>query len=123
MRKLVWAASAALIVSAPASAVGLEDLAKVVLGGKSVLKKADEKCPKNSFALTKNDELAMTLAVAAVEQALPVSQFQALDKKATDDASTASNDTQFCAETKKKKSGLMSKIKKAGKSILKGGIL
>lgn len=107
------------LAATPALAVGLEDLAKVVLGGQSVLKKADETCPKASFSLTKSDQLALTFARAAAEQALPISQVVAIDQASNADAAADAKNPAFCNETKKKKSGLMSKIKKAGRALAK----
>jgi antitoxin component of RelBE/YafQ-DinJ toxin-antitoxin module len=114
----IAAAAVTLILATPAAALGIGDLAKVVLGGNSVLKKGEQKCG-TSLGLTKDDSLAMTFARSAVEQALPISQFAALDKAAEADAANASTTPTFCNETKKKKSGLMKSITKAGKSILK----
>lgn len=111
------------LAATPALAIGLGDIAKVVLGGQSVLKKADETCPKSSFSLTKSDQLAMTFARAAAEQALPISQFQSLDQASTADADAQAAKPAFCAETKKKKTGIMSKIKKAGKTLAKARVL
>lgn len=105
-------------LAAPATAVGIGDLAKVVLSGSSILKKAEEKCG-NSLGLTREDSLALTLARSAVEQTLPLSQLTALDKASQSEAETAAKETGFCPETKKKKSGLMKRISKAGKAILK----
>jgi antitoxin component of RelBE/YafQ-DinJ toxin-antitoxin module len=110
--------ASALAIATPASALGLGDLAKVVLGGNSVLKKGEQKCG-SSLGLTKDDSLAMTFARAAVERSLPISEFTALDKSAEVDAANASNAPAFCNETKKKKSGMMKAITKAGKSIIK----
>jgi antitoxin component of RelBE/YafQ-DinJ toxin-antitoxin module len=121
--KLVLAGVAAGAISAvPAQAVGLGDLAKVVLGGGSVLKKGQEKCG-SSLGLTQNDSLAIAFARAAAERALPVSQFNILDQAADADAAKQAQATTFCPETKKKKSGLMKAIKKAGKSILTARVL
>jgi antitoxin component of RelBE/YafQ-DinJ toxin-antitoxin module len=114
----IGAAALALMITTPAAALGLGDLAKVVLGGNSVLKKGEQKCG-SSLGLTKDDSLAMTFARAAVERSLPISQFSALDKSAEADATSAANAPTFCNETKKKKSGMMKAITKAGKSILK----
>jgi antitoxin component of RelBE/YafQ-DinJ toxin-antitoxin module len=119
MRIGVLMVSVVALAASPASAVGLEDLAKVVLGGQSVLKKADETCPKSSFSLTKSDQLALTFARAAAEQALPISQVVAIDQASTAEATTDAKNPAFCNETKKKKSGLMSKIKKAGRALAK----
>jgi antitoxin component of RelBE/YafQ-DinJ toxin-antitoxin module len=122
MRKILIGYGAAVAASAllatPAAALGIGDLAKVVLGNSSVLKKGEEKCG-TSLGLTKNDSLAMTFARSAVEQSLPISQFLALDKASQVDAATTSVAPTFCNETKKKKSGLMKAMTKAGKSILK----
>lgn len=111
-------AAAAIMISTPVQALGIGDLAKVVLGGSSVLKKGEEKCGA-SLGLTRNDSLAITLARSAVEQALPLSQLTSLDNEAKAEAAASANNPTFCAETKKKKSGLMKSISKAGKSILK----
>jgi antitoxin component of RelBE/YafQ-DinJ toxin-antitoxin module len=122
MRKILIgysvAATAFALIATPAVALGIGDLAKVVLGNSSVLKKGEEKCG-TSLGLTKNDSLAMTFARSAVEQSLPISQFLALDKASQVDAATTSAAPTFCNETKKKKSGLMKAMTKAGKSILK----
>ncbi len=117
--RIVWAALPVMMLAGtPALAMGLEDLAKVVLGGQSVLKKADDTCPRSNFSLTRSDRLAMTFARSAAEQALPISQFQALDLSANETAGVEAQKADFCTETKKKKSGLMSKIKKAGKALI-----
>lgn len=118
MRKLLIAATACAVAATPAVALGVGDLAKVILGNGSVLKKGEEKCG-TALGLTKNDSLAMTFARSAAEQSLPISQFLALEKASQVDAATAANDANFCNETKKKKSGLMKAMTKAGKSILK----
>ena len=107
-----------LAIAAPAAALGIGDLAKVVLGSSSVLKKGEEKCG-TSLGLTKDDSLAMTFARGAVEKSLPISQFLYLDKAAENEASTTSSTPTFCKDTKAKKSGLMKSITKAGKAILK----
>jgi hypothetical protein len=107
-----------IALTQPAAAVGLGDLAKVVLGGGSVLKKAEQACGP-AQKLTTGDSLALTFARAAAEQALPLSQFALLDQSAEDEATTASQSTGFCKETKAKKPSLMKKIKAAGKALLK----
>lgn len=108
----------AFSIATPATALGLGDLAKTVLSKSSVLKKGEEKCG-TSLGLTKDDLIAITLARSAVEQALPLSQFVALDQATQAEATSASTAPTFCNETKKKKSGLMSAMSKAGKAILK----
>ncbi len=112
----------AVLLSTPAQAVGIADLAKVVLGGSSTLKKGQEKCG-TSLALTQQDSLAITFARAAAERALPMSQFSVLDQAAEANAATDAQSSTFCPETKKKKSGLMNAIKKAGKSIITARVL
>ena len=111
-----------LAIAAPAAALGIGDLAKVVLGGSSVLKKGEEKCG-TSLGLTKDDSLAITLARGAVEKALPISDFVSLDKAAEADATKSSTAPTFCNETKAKKPGMMKAIAKAGKAIFKSGAL
>jgi hypothetical protein len=113
---------AALAIAMPAQAVGLGDLAKVVLGGGSILKTAEAKCG-TSAKLTKTDQLALTFARAAAEQALPLSEFVALDRATVDEAEAAAQSSTFCPETKKKKAGLMAKVKKAGKALIKARML
>jgi antitoxin component of RelBE/YafQ-DinJ toxin-antitoxin module len=113
---------AGLAIAAPVRAAGLEDLAKVVLGGGSILKKGQEKCG-SALRLTQNDSLAITFARAAAERALPISQFTLLDQTAEADAVKQAETPTFCPETKQKKSGLMKAIKKAGKSILMTRVL
>ncbi len=109
-------------IAAPAQAVGIGDLAKVILGGDKVLKKAQSTCG-SSLALTSEESLALTFARAAAEKALPISQFTALDTQAQASADQQAQSGTFCNETKAKKPGLMSKIKKAGKSIIKARVL
>jgi antitoxin component of RelBE/YafQ-DinJ toxin-antitoxin module len=116
-RGFLTAGLVAVVVAAPASALGIDDLAKVVLGGGSVLKKGQEKCG-SALGLTQNDNLAITFARAAAERALPISQFSVLDQAAEASAAKDAEASTFCPETKKKKSGLMKAIKKAGQSIL-----
>ena len=65
MRKILIKYSVAVtafaLLTTPAAALGIGDLAKVVLGNGSVLKKGEEKCG-TSLGLTKKDSLAMTFA-------------------------------------------------------------
>jgi antitoxin component of RelBE/YafQ-DinJ toxin-antitoxin module len=121
MRKRFCMIALTGLFAAPAAAVGIEDLAQVVLGGGAVLKKAEQTCA--NVRLVKNDQLALTFARAAAEQALPISQFQAIDQIAVSDAAKEAESKGFCQGTKKKKSGMMAKIKKAGKALVKARIL
>lgn len=114
--------SAALITATPAFAVGLGDLAKVVLNGNSVLKKGKEVCG-TALGLTQDDDLALALARSAAERALPISEFTKLDTAASASADSASKSAAFCDTTKKEKTGIISKVKNAGKSILKKRLL
>jgi hypothetical protein len=109
-------------LSVSALALGVGDLAKVILGGGNVLKKAEAKCG-SSLALSNDESLALTFARAAAEKALPISQFTALDTQTAKEADQQAQSNTFCTETKQKKPGMMSKIKKAGKSILKARVL
>jgi hypothetical protein len=119
MRKLAIAAIAlTALATAPAMAIGLDDLAKTILGGNSVLKKSEEKCGKDG-KLTSADNKILNSAVAAVRQSIAPDRFLSLDSVAKANAETESTGTEFCPETKKKKKGLLSKIGKAAKGILK----
>jgi hypothetical protein len=125
MRKsLVLGGVAALaIVSAPAAAVGLGDLAKVVLGGKSVLKKADATCTTPAAKLSLKENSIIDAAVEAARKALPQSQFLALESSSDTAATTASSSPTFCPETARKKKSVLSKIGSAGKKLLGAKIL
>jgi hypothetical protein len=118
----VIAAFVTLGSSVPANAVGLADLAKVVLGGKSVLKKAETKCGAPA-ALSLQENSAISLAVEAARKALPQSQFLALDSASETAATKASTSTTFCPETATKKKGLLQKIGGAGKKLIGAKIL
>jgi antitoxin component of RelBE/YafQ-DinJ toxin-antitoxin module len=109
-------AAVSLVLSSPALAVGLGDLAKVVLGGGSVLKKGKEKCG-SSLGLTTKEQLQLAFAQAAAEKALPISEYLALDQTAKAEADVASQSPTFCTETKAKKKGLLAKIGKAAKGL------
>jgi hypothetical protein len=120
MRKsFIAAASALALVAVPASAIGLDDLLKTVLGGKSILKKAETKCGTEA-KLTASDNSLINSAVLAVRKATTPQKFATLDNVARADADTQAQNETFCPETKKKKKSILSKIGKAGKAILKG---
>jgi hypothetical protein len=123
MRKsVILGAGALVLVATPVLALGLGDLAKVVLGGKSVLKKAEVKCGA-SGSLSVQDSSTIAFAVAAAKKALPETQFLALDAAAENDAAKQSTALTFCPETAKKKKGLLGKIGSAGKKLLKAKAL
>jgi antitoxin component of RelBE/YafQ-DinJ toxin-antitoxin module len=118
---------AALVVtlamtSVPAHALGLGDLAKVVLGNGATVQKAAETCP-TKVSLTSQDSLTMQIARAAAERALPSSQFLALDTAATTQATTQAATPGFCNQTAKKKNGLLDAIKKAGQQLVTRRVL
>jgi hypothetical protein len=126
MRKfLIIGVTVAALTIAPAGAAGLGGiggLAKTILGGKSVLKKAEQKCG-NSFALSNDENATITAAVAAARKVLPAAQFLSLDTAAQTDANTQAQSSTFCPETKVKKKGILSKIGGAGKKLLGAKIL
>jgi hypothetical protein len=123
MRKSIMFVAAALtLVAVPASAIGLDDLIKSVLGGKSILKRAETKCGQEA-KLTDADNSTINLAMVAVQKAVSPQKFSALDNVARAEADTQSQTETFCPETKKKKKGILSKIGKAGKAILKSKTL
>jgi hypothetical protein len=109
-------------VAVPAYGLGLGDLAAVVLKGSSVLKKGEQKCG-STLALSSTENLILTEARSAVFKSIPAATFTKLDSDAEASADTSAQSKTFCPETKKKKKGLLSGIKKAGKSILAGGKL
>jgi hypothetical protein len=117
MLRLFAATMAGAIALAPALAADLEGQAKLVLDGYALLKKSEQSCA--AAALRKSDQLALTYARAAAEQALTISQFQAIDQAAVASAAAQAESRGFCQETKRKKSGLMSRIKKGGKALVK----
>jgi hypothetical protein len=123
MRKsFILGASALALIAVPASALGLDDLLKTVLGGKSILKKAETKCGKPA-TLTASENRVLNKAVSAVRAATSPQKFASLDSVARAEADTQAQDETFCPETKKKKKSILSKIGKAGKAILKGKTL
>jgi hypothetical protein len=126
MRKQKWIAAVAaagvlLSVAGPASAVGLGDLAKVVLGGGSILKKGTQTCG-SKLTLTSQEDIAIALARSTVQKSLPATQFLALDQVSKVEADTAATSPTFCADTAKKKKGILGSIGKAAKSMAKARI-
>jgi hypothetical protein len=116
MRKSVFLAAVGLsCIAVPASAAGIGDLAKVILGGNSVLKKAETDCGK-AATLGPRDNLTLETAVAALRGALAPQEFTALDNASRVEAESQAQSSTFCPETKKK--GILSKVGKAGKKLL-----
>ncbi len=104
-------------LSSHALALGIGDLAKVVLGNGSVIKKADQKCG-TSLGLTGRDRLTLATANSAVQKSLSKKEYATLNNAATSAAETEAQSPAFCNETKKKKKGLLSKIGKAAKGLI-----
>ncbi len=115
-------AAAIAMTAVPAQALGVGDLAKVVLGNGATVKTAAETCP-TKVTLTTQDSLTMQIARAAAEQALPAAQFLALDTAATTQATTQASTPGFCNQTAKKKNGLLDAIKKAGQKLITARVL
>jgi dihydroxyacetone kinase len=103
---------------APAHALGLDDLAKVVLKGGSVLKQGETKCGAPA-KLSTGDTLKLAFARAAAERAIPVTKFMELDAQSAQEAATEAQASTFCTEAPKKKKSLIKKIGDAGKLLAK----
>lgn len=122
MRKSLMFVAIAAFGSAPAHAIGLEDLAKVVLGGNSVLKKSETKCGSTA-ALSTKDSLTMEVAREAAKKVLTPAQFLALDTASEAEATTAASIPSFCKETVANKPSLLKTISKAGKKLVTARVL
>ena len=125
MRIVVVGTLAMLAVATPALAMNLGNLgglAKTVLGGSSVLKTGQAKCG-SQLQLADDESLALTVARAAAQRALPVSQFTILDRQANASATKQAQQPGFCAQTAKKKSPLLDAIKKAGQKLITARVL
>ena len=121
-RKLGLALALALTVSAPAHALGLGDLAKVVLSNGATVQKAADSCA-NTVTLAPADLLTLSIARQAAEQALPGAQFLALDTAANSQAATQAQAPGFCTTTAKKKVKLLDAIKRAGQKLVTARVL
>lgn len=109
-------ALAALALLASPAAAETGDHAKIVFDNGSILKKAEANCGAMG-RLSRRDSLALTYARAAAEQSLPLSEFEKLFRASEAEATTASAATGFCAQTKRKRPAMMSRIKKAGQAL------
>jgi hypothetical protein len=123
MRKGNWfavAAATGLVIATvgTASAVGLGDLAKVILGGGSILKKGTQKCG-SSLTLSPQEDLALSFARSQAKKSLPLAQFTALDQVSNAEANKAAEAPTFCADTVKRKKGLLGSIGGAAKKLAK----
>jgi hypothetical protein len=112
---------ATFTLAAPAFAVGVEDLAKVILGNGKVLKTAEAKCGTQG-KLSMTETLTIDNAIAAVQKKLAPELFSSISTASQADADIASQTATFCPETKQKKKGLLSKIGKAAQKVVLGGI-
>ena len=117
MKYKVLAALALIATATPVWAVGVEDLAKVVLNGNSVLKKADTTC-EGQASLSVTDNTVLDTAVDAAKRTLVPERFSILNSVANAQADEQAQSDTFCPDTKAKKPGLLSEIKKAGKKLL-----
>ena len=117
MLKIMFACGAALLAVVPATAA-TEDHARIAIGDGAMLKRAEAVCGP-AGKLAKKDLLSVTYARAAAEQALPLSQFQPLLQTSEDAALTASQAANFCADTRKRRSSMVSRVRKAGQALVK----
>ena len=117
MKYKAIAAIALIASSTPALAIGVEDLAKVVLNGNSVLKKAETTCWDDA-KLSLSDTATLDTAVGAARKALVPERYTILEQAANAGADTEAESDTFCPETKAEKGGLLDEIKKAGKKLL-----
>jgi hypothetical protein len=118
MRKIGMAAATLLItVSAPSLALGVGDLAKVVLNNGSILTKGQQKCG-SALGLSPLDLLQISSARSSVQKLLSGSDFSALDTASNAAADTAAQSPTFCQDTVVKKKGLLGKIANAAKGLV-----
>jgi hypothetical protein len=116
------ALAATVLMTTPAYALGLGDLAKVVLGNGATVQKAADTCP-NKVTLAPAETLALSLARQAAQNALPSAQFLTLDTAANSQAVTASQAPNFCNQTAKRKNVLIDAVKKAGQRLITARVL
>jgi hypothetical protein len=121
--KFATALAVMLIVTAePAYALGLGDLAKIVLGNGATVQKAADTCA-NKVMLAPEETLALTIARQAAQSALPSAQFLTLDTAANSQAVTQSQAPGFCNKTAKRKNVLIDAVKKAGQKLITARVL
>ena len=87
MRYKAVTAVALVLISTPALAIGVEDLAKVVLNGNSVLKKAETTCGDEA-KLSLSDTATLDTAVGAARKALVPERYTILEQVASAGADT-----------------------------------
>lgn len=110
------------MAASPAMALGLGDLAKVVLGNGAVLQKGADSCP-DKISLAEGERLALSVARQAAQSALPAEQFLSLDSAASAKAVVQSQKPNFCNQTAKKKNVLLDAVKKAGQKLVTARVL
>ena len=120
--KLIGTAIALALAVTPAQAIGLSDLARIILGNGATVQKAADACP-NKVTLAPEESLALSVARQAAESALPSMQFMALDTAATSQAVTQSKAPGFCNKTAKRKNVLIDAVKKAGQKLITARVL
>ncbi len=122
-RKTGWALVAgAIMISVPAYALGLGDLAKIVLGNGATVQKAADTCA-DKVTLAPAETLALSIARQAAQSALPPEQFLTLDTSANSQAVTKSQAPGFCKDTAKRKNVLIDAVKKAGQRLITARVL
>ncbi len=122
-RKFGAALAATLVMTTvPAQALGLGDLAKVVLGNGATVQKAADTCP-NKVTLAPEESLALSMARQAAQSALPGAQFLSLDTAANSQAVTQSQAPGFCARTARRKNILIDAVKRAGQKLITARVL
>jgi hypothetical protein len=126
--KRVLTVSIAIALAAPAQAgllsgANLLNVAKIVLNNRAVLNKASSQCG-GQVSLQPQDNLLMEAAGAAVQKALPTSQYTGLLGSAGKLANVQAVSPTFCQTTAVKKPGLLGGIADAaGKLGVGGGLL
>lgn len=110
------------ITAGPAYAMGLGDLAKVVLGNGSTVQKAADTCG-DKVTLAPEETLALSIARQAAQSALPSEQFLTLDTAANSQAVSRSQARGFCNKTARRKNILIDAIKKAGQKLVTARVL
>jgi len=88
------------------------DAAKLILKGRKLLKAGEAKCG-SSLQLAPEEDLLLSLAKSRVKQAMPASQYLALNKAADSETATATGATNFCDTAKTDKPRLLDQIKDA----------
>jgi hypothetical protein len=127
MKKLLIA-TVAMGLAVPASAGlfsggALLNVAKIILNNRAVLNKGATQCPQQ-VVVAPQESILMTAARAAVQKALPTTQFSGLETAADRIANRSAAAPTFCQTTAVKKPGLLGGIADAARKMgVGGGIL